>query len=84
MVYRDFKYLTRRKVSDKTLLYKAFNIAKNIKYDGYQRRRASMVHKFFDKKSSCGAATVSNKSGVKNEIIQDKESAEEWHKPVIK
>ena len=43
-----------------------------------------MVHKFFDKKSSCGTATVSNKSGVKNEIIQDKESAEEWHKPVIK
>ena len=30
---------------------KAFNIAKNPKYDGYQRGLASMVYKFFDKKS---------------------------------
>ena len=29
---------------------KAFNIAKNPKYDGYQRGLASMVYKFFDKK----------------------------------
>ena len=31
---------------------KAFNIAKNPKYDGYQRGLASMVYKFFDKKSA--------------------------------
>ena len=31
---------------------KAFNIAKNPKYDGYQRGIASMVYKFFDKKFS--------------------------------
>ena len=84
MAYRDFKYLTRRKVSDKTLLHKAFNIAKNIKFDGYQRGLALMVYKFFDKKSYCGATTLANKSGVKNEIIQDKESAEEWHKLIIR
>ena len=29
---------------------KAFNIARNPKYDGYQRGFASMVYKFFDKK----------------------------------
>ena len=29
---------------------KAFNIAKDVKYDGYQRGLASMFHKFFDKK----------------------------------
>ena len=31
---------------------KAFKIAMDPKYDGYQRRLASMVYKFFDKKSS--------------------------------
>ena len=29
---------------------KAFNIAKNLKYDRYQRGLASMVSRFFDKK----------------------------------
>ena len=29
---------------------KAFKIASDPKYDGYQRRLASMVYKFFDKK----------------------------------
>ena len=31
---------------------KAFKIASDPKYDGYQRGLASMVYKFFDKKSS--------------------------------
>ena len=50
IAYGDFKYLTRKTVSDKILPDKAFNIAKNLKYDGYQRAIASMIHKFFDKK----------------------------------
>ena len=33
--------------SDKVLKDKAFNIAKNSKYDGYQRGLALMVYKFF-------------------------------------
>ena len=40
---------------------KAFNIANNPKYDGYQRRLASMVYKIFDKKSSSGSGIVNNK-----------------------
>ena len=51
MAYRDFKDLKRRTASDKVLRDKAFNTAKNAKYDGYQRGLASMVYKFFDKKS---------------------------------
>ena len=43
MAYGDFKYLTRRTASDKMLRDKTFNIAKNPKYDGYQRGFASMV-----------------------------------------
>ena len=50
MANRDFKDLKRRTFSDKFLRDKAFNIAKNPKYDGYKRRLASMVYKFFDKK----------------------------------
>ena len=35
MAYGDFKGLTRTTASDKILSDKAFNIAKNAKYDGY-------------------------------------------------
>ena len=58
MVYGDFKDLNRRTAADKVLRNKAFDIAKNPKHDGYQRGLASMVYKFFDKKTSG--------SGIKN------------------
>ena len=50
MANRDFKDLTWKAASDKTLPDKAFNIVKNKKHDGYQRGIASMVYNFFDKK----------------------------------
>ena len=40
MAYRDFRDLTRKTASDKILRNKAFNIAKNPKYDEYQRSLA--------------------------------------------
>ena len=52
MPYEDFKDLTRRTAFDKILHDKVFNIAKNPKYDGYQRGLASMIYKFFDKNTS--------------------------------
>ena len=58
MAYGDFKDLARRTTSDKVLRDKAFNIAKNPKYDGYQRGLASMVYKFFDKKSKGGGVNI--------------------------
>ena len=75
MAYRDFKDLNRRTFADKVLREKAFNIAKHPKYATYQRGLASMVYKFFDKKTSG--------SGIKNENISNKELAGELHKPVI-
>ena len=62
MAYGDFKDLARRAASDTVLGDKTFNIAKNPKYDGYQRGLASIVYKFFDKKCS--------DSGVNNKIKQ--------------
>ena len=51
MAYGDFKDSTRGTPSDKILRDKAFNIAKNPKYYGYQRGHASMVYKCFEKKT---------------------------------
>ena len=75
MAYEKFKDLARRTASDKFLRDKVFNIAKNLKYDGYQRGLASMVYKCFDKKASG--------SGVNNEIKQNHELAAKLHKPII-
>ena len=50
MAYADLKNLDRKTFTNKVLRDKAFNIAKDHKYDGYQRGLASMVYKFFDKK----------------------------------
>ena len=52
MAYGGFKDLVRRTAPAKFLRDKAFNIAKNAKYDGYQRGLASIVYKIFDKKST--------------------------------
>ena len=53
---------------------KAFKIASDPKYYGYQRGLASMVYKFFDKKSSG--------SGITNE--SNYQLANELHKPIIR
>ena len=76
MAYGDFKDLKRRTASDKILRDKAFNIAKNPKYDGYQRGIASMVYKFFDKKSKG--------SGVNIPLEFNEQLAKELHKPIIR
>ena len=73
MAYGDFKDLKRRTFSDKVLRDKAFNIAKNPKYDEYQRELASMVYKFFEKKSK-GSGIVNN------DIKQNLQLAKEFHK----
>ena len=66
MTYGDFKDLTRRTASDKIFHDKAFNIAKNPKYDGYQRRIVSIVYKYFVKKTFG--------TGIKNENLSNKDS----------
>ena len=50
LAYGDFKDLARRTAQDNVLRDKAFNVAKNAKYDEYQRGLASIVYNFFDKK----------------------------------
>ena len=76
--YADHKYLINRTKSDKVLRDKAYNIASNPEYDGYQRRLASMVYKFLDKKSMG--------SGIKKDTAKSSSLilADEFHKSVIK
>ena len=64
----------RKTVTDKLLRDKAFDIAQNLKYGGYQRRLASIFYNFFNKNTSG--------SGIKN--IPNKELAEELHKLIIR
>ena len=51
MAYGKYKDLNKTTQSDKVLRDKAFEVGSNPKYDGYQRRLASMVYSFLDKKS---------------------------------
>ena len=76
MVYGDFKDLKRRQFSDKVLKDKAFDIAKNPRYDGYQRGLASMVYKFFDKRSRGSGANI--------EVKRNEQLAKELRKPIIR
>ena len=84
MAYGDFKDLKRRTTSDKILRDKAFNIAKNPKYEGYQRGLASMIYKFFDKKSALLTDKSVSGSDVNIEVKHNEQLAEELHKPIIR
>ena len=79
MAYGDFNDLKRRTTADNVLRDKALSIAKNPKYDGYQRGLASIVYKFFDKKTKGSGVTFANKSIHPNEQL-----AEKLHKPIIR
>ena len=51
MAYGDFEDLPRRIAPDKVSSDKAFKVASDPQFDGYQRGLASRVYKIFDKKS---------------------------------
>ena len=63
-----FKNLPRRSAPDKALHAKAFDTAKNLKYDGYQRALTSTVYKCFDKKS---AKRTANTSAINTDTATD-------------
>ena len=73
VAYSDSKDLAKRNIPDKVLKERAYEIARNPKYDRYQRALASMVYKFFWQKSK-----------IKNKIKCKEELVKEQHKPVIK
>ena len=79
--YADHKDLINRTEADKVLRDKAYDIASNSEYDGYQRGLASMVYNFFDKKSTAGSSSLERTgSGIASSSIL----ANELHQPAIK
>ena len=87
--YADHKDLIKRTEADKFLRDKAYDIASNPKYDGYQRGLASMVYKFLDKKSTAESSFLERTgSGFKKLKNTTKPSssilADELHKPIIR
>ena len=69
--YSESKHLAKRTISDKILKDRAYDIVRNRGYDAYQRTLASMVQKFFDKKTG-------------SRLIVNEQLAKESHKLVIK
>ena len=86
--YADNKDLLNRTRADKILRYKAYGIANNPQYNGYQRGLASMVYKFFDTKASSpdkkivGSGTT--KSSSLERVNENIKLANELHKPIIR
>ena len=83
--YADHKDLIYRTKSDKALRDRAYYIASNPEYGGYQRGLTSMVYKFFDKKSM-GSGVEKLKDTAKPNSLERSSAilADELHKPVIK
>ena len=74
------KVLQKKLLQIKFKKNKAFDIAKNPNYNGYLRGLASMVYKFFDKKSKgSGAKHVNTKL-----IPQNEQLADELQKSIIR
>ena len=69
--YSGSENVAKRTISYKILKDRAYELARNCNYDGYQRALASLVCKFFDKKTG-------SRVSVKGQLAQ------ELHKPVIK
>ena len=83
------KQIINRTEADKVLRDKAYDIASNPKYDGYQRGLASMVYKFFDKKSTSEPSSLERMGNGFKKLKKTTKSnfsilADELHKPIIK
>ena len=68
IAYGKSKDVAKRTRSDKVLRDKTFKTASDPKYDGYQRGLASVVYKFYDKKSSGGAIKTKQNYELANEL----------------
>ena len=80
MAYGKSKDLAKRTQSDKVLRDKAFKIASDSKYDGYQKGLDSKIYKFFDRKFTL--LNKSSGSGVDTE--PNYQLADELHWQIIR
>ena len=86
MAYNKFKYLEKRTQSDIVLKNKSLKIAKNPKYNGYERGLASMVYNFFDKKSEGSGLKESQGNFLQSfgRSLANSQLTNELHKPIMR
>ena len=73
--------MPRGTASDKVVREKTFDIAKNPKYEGFQRGLSSVVYNFFDKKSSA----THKRTKIKFDLVSENQKlVEELNKPLIR
>ena len=83
--YADHKDLINRTEADKVLRDKAYDIASNPEYDGYQRGLASMVYKFFDKKLTAEPSALARTGGGFKKLKNSSSIlADERHRTIIR
>ena len=78
--YADSKHFAKGIVSDKVLKDRAYEIPLNSKYDRYRTVLASMVHKFFDKRTGSGAIATGKAGADLNEVLALKNYSNHWLK----
>ena len=76
--YAEYKGRANKRQSDIVLKNKALKIATDPRVNGYQRRLASMVYKFFNERIK--GSRINNKEN----LLVNSQLAEELHKPIIK
>ena len=76
--YTKYKDRANRRQSDIVLKNKALKIATDLRVNGYQRRLASMVYKFFNERTK--GSGINNKGN----LLVNSQLAEELHKTIIK
>ena len=77
--YSDSKDLANRTISDKIFKDKAYEIARNCGHGVHQKALASMVYKFFDKKTESG---ISLNGPLAKEV--NKPAIENWKEEELK
>lgn len=77
--YSESKDLARGIVWDKGLKDRAYEIAINFKYDGYQRGLISMAYRFFEKGTGPGTTKMNKVGAIVNEVL-----SQELHKQIQK
>ena len=73
---------------EQLLINKEINLARNPKYDGYQRGLASIIYKFFDKRSAGSGVNRHENNKIKQNQqpldLATSKLPDELQKPIIK
>ena len=81
MVYGAYKDLPIKIAANKLLPDKAFEIAHNQNFGGYQHGLASMTYEFLDKKSG---DNIHRETGIREAVVENQQLANELHNSITR